>query len=106
MQIVIAFLLVGAGFALYALHAQICRKCEKTAWQNGYIQAQKEEQMRMKAVEQYKAQLRPIVPQGVEEKGTPIKEVFPPDFMDDVRKNGRAVVRLKQGGESCVYHKR
>lgn len=98
MQICIAFLLVALGGGLYALHTHICRKCEKSAWQNGYIQAQKEEQIRLKAVEQFKATLpqpRPIIPQGVEEKGTPIKEVFPPDFMDEVRKNGRAVVRVK-----------
>lgn len=95
MQICIAFLLVALGGGLYALHTHICRKCEKCAWQNGYMQAQKEEQMRLKAVEQYKAQLRPIVPQGVEEKGAPIKEVLPPDFMDKVHTNGRAVTRLK-----------
>lgn len=95
MQICIAFLLVALGGGLYALHAHICRKNEKTAWQNGYMQAQKEEQMRLQAVEQYKAQLRPIIPQGAEEKGTPIKEVFPPDFMDKVHTNGRAVTRLK-----------
>lgn len=95
MQICIAFLLVALGGGLYALHTHICQTHEKRAWQNGYMQAQKEEQMRLKAVEQYKAQLRPIIPQGVEEKGAPVKEVFPPDFLDDVRKNGRAVVRLK-----------
>lgn len=102
MQICIAFMLIALGGGLYALHTQICRKCEKTAWQNGYIQAQKEEQMRMKAVEQYKAQLRPIIPRGAEERAAvhaQLEEVkrheVSPDFMDEMRKNGRAVVRLK-----------
>lgn len=98
MQICIAFLLVALGGGLYALHNHICRKCEHTAWQNGYMQAQKEEQIRLKAVEQFKATLlqpRPIIPTGVEEKGEPIKEVFPPDFMDKLHSNGRAVTRLK-----------
>lgn len=97
MQICIAFLLMALGGGLYALHTHICRKCEKTAWQNGYIQAQKEEQMRLKAVEQYKAQLRPIVPQGAEEKGAPFDNVAVVDcnFMDKMLSNGRAVKRLK-----------
>lgn len=94
MQICIAFLLVALGGGLYALHTRICHKHECAAYNNGYMQAQKEQKIRQEAVEQCKAQLRPIIPQGVEEKGTPIKEVFPPDFMDEVRKNGRAVVRL------------
>lgn len=100
MQICIAFLLVALGGGLYALHTHICRKYEKRAWQNGYIQAQKEEQMRLQAVERYKATLpqpRPIVPPGAEEKGTPFDSVAVVDcnFMDEMRKNGRAVVRLK-----------
>lgn len=97
MQICIAFLMVALGGGLYALHNHICRKCEHTAWQNGYMQAKKEEQMRLKAVEQYKVTLpqpRPIVPTGVEEKGEDLFKGFPPEFMDEVRK-GRAVVRLK-----------
>lgn len=95
MQICIAFLLVAVGGGLYALHTSICRKRENSAWQSGYMQAQKEEQLRLKAVEQYKATLRPIVPTGVEEKGSPIKEVFLPDFMDKLHSNGRAVTWLK-----------
>ena len=97
MQICIAFLLVALGGGLYALHTHICRKCEKSAWQNGYMQAQKEEQIRLKAVEQFKATLpqpRPIVPKGAEEKGEDLFAGFPPEFMNEVRK-GRAVVRLK-----------
>ena len=95
MQICIAFILVALGGGLYGLHTRICHKREMAAYNNGYMQAQKEEQIRMKAVDQYKAQLRPIVPMGVEERGAPIKEVVTPDFMDDLRKNGRAVTRLK-----------
>jgi hypothetical protein len=103
MQICIAFLLVALGGGLYALHTHICRKNEKIAWQNGYMQAQKEEQMRLKAVEQFKATLpqpRPIVPTGMEEKCLTMKEaidkgIIPPDFMDKVHTNGRAVTRLK-----------
>lgn len=98
MQICIAFLLVGAGFALYAIHSRICSKRECAAYNNGYMQAQKENKIRLETVEQFKATLpkpRPITPPGVEERGTPIKEVLTPDFMDEVRKNGRAVVRVK-----------
>jgi len=48
-------------------------------------------------VEQYKAQLRPIVPQGAQEKGTPFDNVAVVDcnFMDKMYSNGRAVKRLK-----------
>lgn len=95
MQICISFLLVAVGGGLYALHANICRKRENNAFQNGYMQAQKEEKIRQDAMAQVKAQLRPIVPVGIEEKGSPIKEVFPPDFMDKLHSNGRAVTRLK-----------
>ena len=102
MQICIAFLLVAVGGGLYALHTRICHKRETAAYNNGYMQAQKEEQIRMKAVEQYKATLRPIVPTGVEERGkfhAQLEEVkrheVPPDFMDKMHQNGRAVTRLK-----------
>ncbi len=95
MQICIAFLLVAVGGGLYAMHTNICRKREHNAFQNGYMQAQKEEKIRQDAMAQVKAQMRPIVPLGVEEKGAPIKEVFPPDFMDKMHQNGRAVTRLK-----------
>ena len=98
MQICIAFLLVALGGGLYGLHTRICHKRECAAYNNGYMQAQKENKIRLDAVEQFKAQLRPIVPTGVEERGAPIKEVLTPDFMDDLRKNGRAVTRLKQPG--------
>lgn len=80
MQICIAFLLVALGGGLYALHTRVCHKRECSAYNNGYMQAQKEHKIQREAVEQYKAQL---------------KEVLTPDFMDDLRKNGRAVTRLK-----------
>lgn len=95
MQICIAFLLVGLGGGLYGLHTHICQKREHNAFQNGYMQAQKEYKIRQDAVAQMQAQMRPIVPVGIEEKGSPIKEVFPPDFIDKMHSNGRATARLK-----------
>lgn len=102
MQICIAFLLVALGGGLYALHTRVCHKRECAAYNNGYMQAQKEEQLRLKAVEQYKATLpkpRPITPPGVEERHTMLEGVkryeLSPQFLDDMRKNGRAVVRVK-----------
>ena len=96
MQICIAFLLVTMGAGLYALHAHICRKRECSAFNSGYMQAQKEEKIRQEAVAQCKAQMRPVVPANVvDARIAPAEDVFPPDFMDKVRSNGRAVTRLK-----------
>lgn len=95
MQICIAFLLVALGGGLYALHTRICHKRECAAYNNGYMQAQKEEKIRQETVAQMQAQLRRPVPAPKFEEGTPIKEVFPPDFMDKMHQNGRAVTRLK-----------
>lgn len=108
MQICIALLMMTLGGGLYALHTHICRKRECTAYNDGYEQAQKEDDIRMKAVERYKADLqnvmerldgqlnlnRPAAPTGAEEKTRRSKEVFPPDFMDRVHENGRAVTKL------------
>lgn len=95
MQICIAFLLVALGGGMYGLHTHICQKREHSAFQNGYMQAQKEYKIRQDTMAQMQAQMRPIVPAGVEERGAPIKEVVTPDFMDKMHSNGRAVVRVK-----------
>lgn len=101
MQIVVALLLLAAGGGLYALHTKVCHKKECAAYQNGYNQAVKEVKIRQEAVEQYRAQLRPAVPVGVEDQNEmqPYKaahgEVFPPDFINKLHRDGRAVARVK-----------
>ena len=102
MQVFVALLFMLAGASLYALHVRVCHKKECAAFQNGFDQAVKETKIRQEAVEQYfKAHARPIVPAGPEEQGniTPLQaaqgEVFPPDFMDRLRRDGRAVARVK-----------
>lgn len=102
MQVFVALLLMASGGGLYALHARVCHKKECAAFQNGFNQAVKETKIRQEAVEQYfKAHARPIVPTGPEEQGdiTPLPtaqgEVFPPDFMVKLRRDGRAVARVK-----------
>lgn len=108
MQICIALLMMTLGGGLYALHAHICRKSECAAYNDGYEQAQKEDDIRMKAVERYKADVlnamerldgllnckRPAAPTEAVEKTRRSKEVFPPDFMDKLHENGRAVTKL------------
>ena len=102
MQICIAFLLVALGGGLYALHTKVCHRRECAAYNNGYNQAQKEHKIRQDAVAQMQAQMqaqmRPIVQPRVEERGEPIREVFPPEFMDKMHQNGRAVVRVNNHG--------
>lgn len=102
MQVIITLLFMAAGAILYALHVRIFHKKEQSAFQNGFDQAVKETKIRQEAVEQYfKAHARPIVPTGPEEQGniTPLRaaqgEVFPSDFMDRLRRDGRAVARVK-----------
>ena len=98
MQICIAFLLVTMGAGLYALHAHICRKRECNAFNNGYMQAQKEEKIRQEAIAKMQAQMRPVVPANVVDARI-AHEIKPVEvsgaFMDELHKNGRAVVRLK-----------
>ena len=101
MQIIIAFLLVGAGFALYAIHGRICSKRECTAWRNGYAQAQKEEKIRQEAEKRVWAVLkqplilRKPVPPSPMDDAMPSVEPIRCDFMDKLHEKGRAVVRLK-----------
>ena len=81
LQVITAFALLAAGFGLHAMHANVCRRCEVRAYQNGYDQAQKEQRIRQEAMIQAGPVRRPV-------------EV-PPEFSDRLRTNGRAVVKMQ-----------
>lgn len=109
MSVWIAFLLVALGVALDAVHNYIRRTSEYRAYQTGYKQAQKEENIRVTTRVQVEGEVQrrlnasepsPVPPLEGQQIPFP-SSVQRSDihvtnqFMQDLRENGRAFVKLR-----------
>ena len=90
MEVLKAFLLVGLGIALDALHNKIRRDSEHIAFGRGYRQGIKEAENRM--VRGDKA------PDHPERGNAEIK--LPESFEHDLKTKGRAVTRIRKGEQA------
>lgn len=97
MQTLIAFLLVLLGVIIDATYNNIRRKAEYQAFKDGYRQAQKEEKIRLANTTHpqfYRPIVNPAATEPKENKKEPTKKPIPQSFMDELHKNGRAVIKL------------
>lgn len=99
MQTLIAFLLVLLGVIIDATYNNIRRKAEYQAFKDGYRQAQKEEKIRIANTAQpqfYRPIINPAAtePKEKKEQKKENKKLIPQSFMDELHKNGRAVIKL------------
>lgn len=94
------FAAFAAGVVLDATYQHIRKENEYLAFRDGYKQAQKEEAMRTEACAQGKmdAQIAlraSVYTTDIEPRYVPKPGAVTDQFMDDLHRNGRAVVRIK-----------
>lgn len=96
-SIIIAILFVALGITLHALHTYIVRESSKRAYQNGYNQAKKEEQIRKDASAgvRYPWRTYPIVNTEEKKETKVAKPLINEEFMEELKANGRAAAKIQ-----------
>lgn len=104
MQVLIAFLLVALGIIIDAIYSNIKHKAAYQAFKDGYRQAQREEKIRLDAIEdkRFKERFyRTVIEQPqvqtpeINSEKHKAKVIIPESFMENLHNNGRAAMRLK-----------
>ena len=100
MNVFAIFAAFAAGIVLDATYQHVRKENEFLAYQDGYKQAQKEEAMRKEACDQGKMDARlsfrmPVYTTDSAPRYVPKPEPVTDQFMNDLQRNGRAVVRIK-----------
>lgn len=90
MEVLKAFLLVGLGIALDALHNKIRRDSERIAFGRGYKQGMREAENKMVRLDKE--------PDHPERVNAEIK--LPESFEHDLKTKGRAVTRIRKGEQA------
>lgn len=108
MTTALAFLFVALGITLDAIHNYIRRECEGRAYNKGYKQAQKEENIRVTTAQkteqrmkdrEYEMMWREATQAQVQEhqpEGEHRESLIPDEFWTELQTNGRAVTRIQK----------
>lgn len=111
MTTALAFLFVALGITLDAIHNYIRRECEGRAYNKGYKQAQKEENIRVTTVQKTEQRMKdreyemmwreatqaPMQTQQTQQpEGEHRESLIPDEFWTELQTNGRAVTRIQK----------
>lgn len=97
MNTLACFAFFAAGIAVDATYNYIRKRGENRAWHTGYGRAKREESIRKEMREKYEGNYNFPSYDIVPKKENKINKV-PESFMDELHTNGRAVIRLNNGG--------
>lgn len=97
MNTALAFLFLALGIVLDALHNKIRRESENRAYDCGYRQAQKEENIRLTAAQKVTDKRRNAQVQAHVSDAEPVSSnIISATFWNDLQANGRAATRIQR----------